>query len=180
MSDTNITPADPKVAEPAAPAGGDNPLTLQARLTAVEQERDQFRNLAQNVRADFENYQKRFARELEQERRYAVLPLARDLLRALDNLDRAVAAAQKAGEKGPLTEGVAMVQTQLLDILRRHGITRIEAKGKPFDTQYHEAVLEVPAKDVPPGTVADVLEPGYLMHDRVLRAAKVAVAVAPK
>jgi molecular chaperone GrpE len=182
MSNSNTNQGDPRVAgEPGTSApGADSPDGLLARLKAAEEARDQFRHLAQMARADFENYQKRAARDLEQERRFAVLPLARDLLRAIDNLERATAAAQKAGETGPLVQGVAMVHSQLLDVLRRHGITPIEAKGQPFDTRFHEAVVEVPTANAPPHTVVDVLEPGYLMHDRVLRAAKVAVSVPPR
>jgi molecular chaperone GrpE len=152
---------------------------LRSRAEAAEKERDEYLGMAQRARADFENYQKRSSRDLAVERRYAQTPLAGDLLPALDNLDRAVAAAQKAGEKGPLVQGVAMVQSQLLDVLRRHGVTRIDAQGKAFDPNLHQAVLQQPSGDVPPGTVVQVLEPGYLIHDRVLRPARVAVSTAP-
>ncbi len=113
------------------------------------------------TRADFENYQKRMQRDLATERRYRPGALAADLLPALDNLERAIAAAEQAGEKGPLVQGVAMVHTQLLDILRRHGITRIEAQGQPFDPNLHQAVMQQPSKDHPPMTVVQVLEQGY-------------------
>jgi molecular chaperone GrpE len=72
-----------------------------------------------------------------------------------------------------------MVQTQVLDILRRHGITRIEAQGQPFDPNRHEAVMQKPSADVPPGTVVQVLQPGYMIHERVLRPASVVVSAAP-
>jgi molecular chaperone GrpE len=149
---------------------------LRARAAAAEQSRDEYLSLAQRTRADFENYQKRVQRDQAQERRYAEAPLALDLLPALDNLERATAAARQAGETGPLVQGVAMVQAQLLDALRRHGVTRIEAQGQPFDHDLHEAVLQQPSKDVPPGTVLQVLEHGYRIHDRLLRAAKVIVS----
>ena len=149
---------------------------LRGRVQAAEQERDEYLNLAQRVKADFENYQKRQQRDLAEERRYAEAPLARDLLPALDNLERALGAARKAGDEDPLVQGVAMVQAQMLDALRRHGVTRLEAEGKPFDPHREEAVMQRPSKDVPPGTVLEVLEPGYLIHDRVLRAAKVVVS----
>ena len=90
-------------------------------------------------------------------------PLAFDLLAILDNLDRAVAAAKQAGETGPLVQGVAMVQTQVLDVFRRHGITRIEAQGQPFDPNQHQAVMQQPTKDYPPGTVA--AGAGTRLHD---------------
>ncbi len=116
--------------------------TLRPKLQSAEQKRDEYLDLAQRTRADFENYQKRMKRDLTEERRYAQAPLAADLLAALDNLERAIAAAEQAGEKGPLVQGVALVHTQLLDILRRHGVTPIEARGQPFDPNLHQAVMQ--------------------------------------
>jgi molecular chaperone GrpE len=184
---TNATPdarpgagdAPPR-AEGADRAGQDEVGALRIRAEAAEKARDEYLTLAQRTRADFENYQKRTQRDLAQERRYAQAPLASDLLAALDNLERATAAAKQVGESGPLVQGVAMVQAQLLDVLRRHGITRIEAQGQPFDPNRHQAVVQQPTKDVPPSTVVQVFEQGYMLHDRVLRPARVAVSVAPE
>jgi molecular chaperone GrpE len=152
---------------------------LRARALAAEQSRDQYLDLAQRTRADFENYQKRMQRDLAVERRYAQAPLAADLLAVLDNLERATAAAQQAGEKGPLVQGVAMVHSQMLDVLRRHGVTRMNAQGQPFDPNLHQAVMEQPTDEYPPMTVIQVLEHGYTIHDRVLRPARVVVSKAP-
>jgi len=154
--------------------------TLRSRLQSAEQKRDEYLELAQRTRADFENYQKRMKRDQAEERRYAQVPLAADLLGAIDNLERAIAAAQQAGEQGPLVQGVAMVHTQLLDILRRHGVTRIEAQNRPFDPNLHQAVMQQPSKEYPPMTVVQVLEQGYTIHDRVLRPARVVVSTAPE
>ncbi len=171
MNEPNTSAGNgPGAAPPADDAGA-----LQDRLKAAEQERDQFRALSQRVQAEFENYQKRSSRELQQERRYWHSGLALDLLTALDNLERAVAAAKKAGEKGPLAEGVALVQSQVLDILKRHGITPIETAGKPFDPTVHQAVMQQ-LSDKPAGTVLQVLQQGFMIHDRVLRPASVIVA----
>jgi molecular chaperone GrpE len=142
-------------------------------LDKLRAERDQFQELMLRTRADFENYQKRSQRDLQEERRYALRPLVADLLPAIDNLDRALAAVK---EPSPLSQGVAMVKTQLLEALKRHGITRIEPMGQPFDPHQHEAVMQQPAANKPPGTVLQVLEPGYLYHDRVLRPSKVIVS----
>jgi molecular chaperone GrpE len=139
-------------------------------------ERDQFRDLALRTRAEFENYQKRNQKDREQERRYWYTPLALDLLPIFDNLDRTLAAAKQAGETGALVQGVAMVQGQFLETLKRHGITRIEADGKPFDPNVHQAVVQQPSADHEPGTVLKVLEQGFMNHDRVLRPAKVMVS----
>jgi molecular chaperone GrpE len=171
--------AGTNTAEVAAKATAEDLAALEARIKEVEQEREKYLDLAQRARADFENYQKRIARDLAIERRFAQAPLAADLLGPIDNLERATAAAQQVGETGPLVQGVALVQNQLLDILRRHGITRIEAEGKPFDANVHEAVMQQSSPDVPPFTVLKVLEPGYMIHDRVLRPARVIVSTAP-
>jgi molecular chaperone GrpE len=173
----------------AANGGGENEAatgvledleTLRKRAQAAEQQRDQFLALVQQTRADFENYQKRVQRDMAQERRYAQKPLALDLLAGLDNLERATAAAKQAGETGPLVQGVAMVHAQLLDALRRHGVTRIEALGQPFDPHLHQAVMQLPSAEYPPNTVVQVLEQGFMLHDRVLRPAHVAVSKAPE
>ena len=158
--------------ESAATAVLDDLETLRARA----QERDQFLNLLQRTRADFENYQKRIQKEREQDKRYYISGFAGDLLTVIDNLERATAAANQAGEQGPLVQGVAMVQNQFLDILKRHGVTRIDALGKPFDPHLHQAVMQETTPDKPPHTVTRVLEQGYTIHDRVLRPAKVAVS----
>jgi molecular chaperone GrpE len=153
---------------------------LRAKLAEAEQQRDEFRKLAQLTQADFENYQKRFQRTLAEERRYAQKPLAADLLPALDNLDRALAAARQNKEDGPLVQGVSMVQSQLLDVLRRHGVTRIDAQDQPFDANRHEAVMQQPSAEHPPGTVLQTLEQGFMLHDRVLRPARVVVSKTPE
>jgi molecular chaperone GrpE len=165
-----------KAGEPVS----DNLQTLRNQLQSAEQKRDEYLDLAKRAQADFENYQKRMKRDLADERRYAQAPLAGDLLSALDNLERAMAAAEQAGEKGPLVQGVAMVHTQILDTLRRHGVTRIEAQGQPFDPNQHQAVMQQPNKDYPAMTVVQVLEPGYMIHERVLRPARVAVSTVPE
>lgn len=149
---------------------------LRGRAEKAEQERSEFKDLLQRTQADFLNYQKRVQRDFQQDLKFAHKGLANDLLAALDNLDRATAAAKQAGETGPLVQGVAMVQAQFLDVLKRHGITRIEALGQPFDPNVHEAVMQQPSASQPPGSVLQVLEQGFLIHDRVLRPAKVIVA----
>jgi molecular chaperone GrpE len=143
------------------------------RKKAVE--RDQYLDLLQRTRAEFENYQKRVQKDREQERRYMSGEVLSSLLPVLDNLERAVAAAQQAGEKGPLVEGVAMVQNQFLELFKRYGITRIDALDKVFDPHLHQAVMQQ-AADKAANTVVQVLEQGYLNQDRVLRPAKVIVS----
>jgi molecular chaperone GrpE len=163
----------------AASAVPEDVGSLRDRVTAAEQQRDEYLSLLQRVRADFENYQKRIRRDLVEERRYTHAPFARELLAVLDNLQRALDAAGEQDEKGPMVQGVTLVQSQLNDIFGRSGITPIDALGQPFDPNLHEAVQEQTQADAAPGTVVKVLEPGYRLHDRVLRPAKVVVAAPP-
>ena len=175
MPDTN----DPKTTSPGdgATAVLDDLEALRARVRTAEEERGQLVSLLQRTQADFENYQKRAQRDMAQEKRYWYAPLVLDLLPVLDNLERATEAAKQAGETGPLVQGVALTQSQLYDILRRHNITRIDAEGQPFDPNVHQAVMQQPS-DQPPGTVLRVLQQGFKLHDRVLRPATVIVSAA--
>jgi molecular chaperone GrpE len=159
--------------DPTNAEAGDPAAQVLEDLDRLREERDQFQQLMLRTRADFENYQKRAHRDLQEERRYALKPLVLDLLPAIDNFERALGAVK---EDSVLSQGVSMVKTQLLEALKRHGITRIEAVGQPFDPHQHEAVMQQPAADQPANTVLQVLEPGYLYHDRVLRPSKVIVS----
>jgi molecular chaperone GrpE len=149
------------------------------KLAECERQREETVLLLKQTRADFENYQKRAAKDRDDERRHAAAPLARDLLPAFDNLQRAVDAAKQVNEQGPLVQGVAATQAQLLQILARHGVAPIDALHQPFDPNRHEAVMQQPSADHPPGTVLQVLQQGFMIHDRVLRPASVIVSTPP-
>jgi len=168
---TGVEPGDQ-----AASAVLEDLESLRSRVTVAEQQRDEYLALLQRTRADFENYQKRIQRERADERRYAHADFARALFPVLDNLQRAVEAARTQGERGPLVQGVSLVQSQLLEIFGRFGITPIDALGRLFDPNLDDVVMQKPRDDVAPGTVIEVLEPGYRLHERVLRPAKVVVA----
>lgn len=146
-----------------------------ADLEQLRSERDKYLELLQRTRADFENYQKRIRRDLEQERRFAAAPLAKDLLPVMDNLERALHAAT---QDSPLKQGVALVYKQLLEVLRRHGVTPMECVGQTFDPHLHEAVGHVASQEMPEGTIAQVVERGYMLHDRLLKPARVLLACA--
>jgi molecular chaperone GrpE len=149
--------------------------SVRSKLNATEQELNNYKLRL----ADFENARKRLLRDAEVERKYATESLARDLLAALDNLDRALGVAKTAGDAGPLVSGVSATANQFLDILKRHGVTRIECPpGTAFDPNLHQAVMEQPTSDFKPGQIVQVLQQGFMLHDRVLRAASVIVAKA--
>ena len=111
--------------------------------------------------ADLDNYRRRVQKEAELERRYAVLPLARDILPALDNLHRALEAARNGGDVNALAQGVQMVARQFDDVLAKHSIVPIAAVDKPFDPNLHQALQQQPAPGKPPMTVLAECERGY-------------------
>lgn len=168
--------ADDRAAEEADTAEAQLLSDAAERLATSERQLEDTVALLKQTQADFENYQKRAARERDAERKYAVAPLARDLFPALDNLQRAMDAAKQVGESGPLVQGVAATQAQLVQLLARHAITPIEAQDQPFDPNKHEAVMQRPSADHPPGTVVQVLQGGFQLHDRILRPASVVVS----
>jgi molecular chaperone GrpE len=151
--------------------GGDRQSGVEAELAA---ERD--RNL--RLRAELENVRSRTSRELIESARYAALPLVRDLLPVLDNIDRAMEAAQKSGEQGPLVEGIRLVRQQLVNVLDQHNVREIDATGA-FDPQFHAAILHQPSTEVPADHITLVAQPGYQLHDRVVRPAQVIVSSGP-
>ncbi|MEX0712534.1 MAG: nucleotide exchange factor GrpE [Pirellulales bacterium] len=170
----------------ANPAAEDSPErdALIEQATAepsdrLRQELQQANERALRNLAELENFRKRSRREMEDERRYANLPLLRDLLGVVDNVGRAIEAAEKTAEAASLLEGFKMVAQQLASVLSRYQCQRIDALGQPFDPNRHEAISQRADAEHPPNTVVDVVEDGYQLHDRVVRPAKVIVSVPP-
>jgi molecular chaperone GrpE len=126
-----------------------------------------------------ENIRRRAQRELEDSRRFESLRLLRDLLPALDGLNRAIGTGEQTADPQALLSGIRMVAQQFRDILRGHSAEPIDALGQPFDPNLHEALTQVPSADHPPMTVIQVVEMGYRLHDRVVRPARVIVSSAP-
>src|SRR5215210_3991807 len=131
------------------------------------------------LQAEMQNLRNRTSREIADERKYAALPVVTDLLPVVDNIDRAIEAAEKAGEAENLLAGFRLVKQQLHTILSRHDCEPIAAENAPFDPNFHQAILQQPSKDVPAGNVMMVTQPGYKMHDRVVRPAQVFVSSGP-
>jgi molecular chaperone GrpE len=174
MSESTRQPA-PDAEETAA--SGE---TLQQRLEAVIAERDDYQDKWARARADLENYRKRIQKEMEEDRKYAALPLLRGLLSPLDNLDRAIAAAKQSHNVEELIQGIELVVKQFEAALSSVGATPIPAAGQPFDPNLHEAIQQRPSAEYPPMTVLDDVERGYQLHDRVVRPSKVIVSSAPQ
>src|SRR5215210_4358132 len=131
------------------------------------------------LQAEMQNLRNRTSREIADERKYAALPVLRDLLPVVDNIHRAIEAAEKAGEAENLLAGFRLVKQQLHTLLGRHECVPIPAENEPFDPNFHQAILQQPSTEVPAGNVLMVAQPGYKMHDRVVRAAQVFVSSGP-
>jgi molecular chaperone GrpE len=146
---------------------------LEERLAKAEQERDEYLADLQRVAADFENYRKRVARDQENLVARAHERLVKELLPVLDDLERAMQAAQEH-EEAKLEEGVQLVHRELEEALAREGLVEIETNGR-FDPHVHEALLSQPS-DAEEGAIIEVLQKGYRLGDRVLRPARVVIS----
>jgi molecular chaperone GrpE len=158
-------------------AGGPEAATAPDDLAALTAERDEYLDLLQRVQADFENYRKRAARDQERLVAHAHERLVRELLPVLDDLERALEAAERH-EEATLVEGVTLVQKALRQALAREGLAEIPTEGA-FDPHVHEALLTQPSADAEPGSVLEVVQRGYRLGDKVVRPARVIVASEP-
>jgi len=167
----------PNETEPSEPSDtlSQGPLgDLGAQLAEVEQKRDEYLADLQRLAAEFENYRKRAARDQERLIAHAHERLVRELLPVLDNLERALEAAERH-EEAMLVEGVKLVERSLRTTLTKEGLLEIETDG-PFDPHVHEALLTQPNELFEPGSVVEVVQRGYRLGDRVVRPARVIVA----
>jgi molecular chaperone GrpE len=167
-------------ADAAEAAAEDVSADLDVLLKDTARERDEYLEIAQRARADFENYRKRAARETAEAERRGRVAVARELVPALDNLERALGSVGGAPEEGEgnsdsLVRGIELVLRELEGALSRSGVEAYDPAGEAFDPAWHEAVATRPAQDAGPGTVLETLERGYRLDGQVLRAAKVVV-----
>ncbi|HZU60870.1 MAG TPA: nucleotide exchange factor GrpE [Solirubrobacteraceae bacterium] len=187
-----VGPAPSMPPEDDDPAGEDEPLepddddldgAEEARvahdlekLTAKAQKADEYLELAQRTKADFENYRKRAAREAGAAQERGVVRLAKELLPAVDNLDRALEAVDSASNGADLVAGIKLVHAEVLAALARVGVEPFDPAGQAFDPSWHEAVAQQPVDGAQSGTVAEVYQRGYRLGDTVIRPARVLVA----
>ncbi len=159
--------------DPSTPPDDASPANAEA-VTALQEECESLRDQLLRSRAEFENYRKRTAREVERIRKTAAESLIHDLLSVLDNLELAMRNAE--GAPGPMIEGVRLVHKQFQDTLTRNGLEPIDAIGKPFDPNVHEAVAQMASNEVPPDHVIQEFQRGYRLGGQILRPAKVLVS----
>ncbi|MBI4516941.1 MAG: nucleotide exchange factor GrpE [Deltaproteobacteria bacterium] len=175
-----MSPEDqPKPEPPDAPAPESELEQVKAALAQKEGEAKEHYDRYLRAAADLDNFRKRSQRERAELMRFAQEPLIRDLLPVVDNLERAVSHAQGGGDGQQLIEGVSLVLLGLLDLLAKHGVARIDAGGQLFDPARHEALARVELPDEEPNRVVEQYQPGYLLHERLLRAAQVTVSARP-
>jgi len=146
-----------------------------------EQEAAEMKDRLLRALADVENTRRRAKRDVEDARKYAASNFAKDLLNVSDNLRRALDTVSEETREGDdnvknLVLGIEMVEKELLTAFERQGVSKVDPLGEPFDHNFHQAMYEKPDTEYPNGTVAEVMQAGYVMHERLLRPAMVAVA----
>lgn len=152
------------------------PINAVARLQA---EKDELLQTLVRRQADFENYRKRIERERQEESRRGASRLIESLLPVMDGFERALRLHEDPAYE-EYHKGLELIYRQLLDVLTRQGLERIQAEGKPFDPNFHQAIERVETREHPEGTVVNVLQDGFVFHGRVLRPSIVRVAVNPE
>ena len=164
------------------PSRGGGLQALKAEYEALQAELEQSNDRYLRLQAEFENFRRRGLKERQEAHSYGHQNLVKDLLSTVDNLDRALEHAEQnsGGDLQALLQGVELVSKELLGALGKHGVSRIEAQDQPFDPAVHEAMAQVENGDVPPNTVIQVLQTGYMLRDRMLRPARVVVSKAPE
>jgi molecular chaperone GrpE len=184
MTDTTASPAPEAGA--AKDAGGATSPEEQAKVAelveTLAREAADYKDKLLRTLADMENLRRRTDREVADAKTYSVAAFARDILGVADNMDRALTAIEgetrgqaEAGVKA-LLDGVDLTAAELLRVLEKHGVKKFEPKGEKFDPHLHQAMYEVPDPSVPNGTVAQVIQAGYRIGERILRPALVGVA----
>jgi molecular chaperone GrpE len=161
-------------------AGATATASPEERLLTAEAEAADFKDKALRAMAEVENIRRRAQRERDDAVKYAATGIARDLLSVADNLSRALASVTETQIADETTRnlltGVAATERELLAAFEKNGIKRIDPKGERFDHNFHQAIFEAENTGQPAGTIVEVLQPGYVLHDRLLRPAMVGVA----
>lgn len=185
MTDPSNTAQDPPDAHP--PAAADDSVGGAGRAPAAEdaedpvttrRQRDEYYDLLLRKTAEFDNYRKRIERERREFAENAAADLLTELLPLVDDLERALAVEVDGAHARAYRDGVELIHRQLLDLLAKRGVQPIEAVGQPFDPHFHQAVAREPGTTHPEGVVMADLRRGYMLGDRLLRAAMVKVATA--
>lgn len=147
-------------------------------IERIKAEAEAARDRLLRAAAEYDNLRKRLEREREEAMKYIAEQIVLDIIPILDNLERAIKSAKSDQNKNfdALLQGVEMIHKQMLNVLEKYGVSVIEAQGRPFDPRVHEAIMQIPSPDHPENTVVEEFEKGYMLHDKVIRPAKVIVS----
>lgn len=175
--------AEEAIADPNqhSEVSGDGDMEAHDRIAELEQEVASMKDQMLRALAEAENTRRRAERDRQEATKYGAVGLARDMLSVSDNLRRAIEALPEEAGKSDgwvrdLITGVELIEREFRDAFAKHGVAKIEPMGEPFDHNFHQAMFELDEPEKPAGTVVQVLQPGYRMHDRLLRAAMVGVS----
>jgi molecular chaperone GrpE len=182
MTDTRSSSFDTAAEAEATTAPETEEAKIAALVEALSKEAAEYKDRHLRTLAEMENLRRRTERDVADTRQYAVTGFARDVLAVADNMNRALEAigpdlraSADAGVKA-LLEGIELTERELLKALEKNGVRKFEPRGEKFDPNLHQAMYELPDPSLPAGTVAQVVQAGYMLGDRVLRPALVAVA----
>jgi len=182
MTDTTVRPSDNAAGKPEQQAAEQAPAPGADSGLAIVREAAELKDRLLRALAEMENLRKRTEREIADARQYGIASFARDILGVADNMQRAIASGgdelRQTGDAHviALLDGVELTERELLKALEKHGIRKFSPQGEKFDPNLHQAMYEIPDPSVPAGSVVQVIQPGYLIGDRVLRPAMVVVA----
>ncbi len=165
--------------EPNGSVEPDEVSALRAERDALAEQLAQAKDQLLRTMAETQNVQRRMRQQAEQDRKFGGEALVRDLIPILDNFDRTLTAANSGASSEALLDGIRVVERQLHKALENHKVARIPAVGKQFDPVLHEALVTIDSHEHPDEMILDELEPGYIMHDRVIRPSRVRVAKRP-
>jgi molecular chaperone GrpE len=164
--------------DPTPDNGTPSPGSLEKLVEQLQAEKADLQDKYLRAAADAQNFRRRAQQDLERERKYGNERFAKDVLSVADNLGRALSALPAEADPAVknVIAGIQATDRELQSVLERHGVTRIEALGKAFNAEFHQAMMEIEDPSVPAGTVVQELIPGYLISGRLLRAAMVGVS----
>jgi molecular chaperone GrpE len=150
---------------------------LKEEIDTLCQEKAQLQDLYLRKQADFDNYRKRMSKEKTESIQYANADLIEKLLDVLDNFSRAKQASQDSSDVSTVMDGIGMIENSLLSLLASKGLTKLNSLNTPFNPEQHLAISMQECNEVSEATVVEEFQPGYLLHDRLLRTAKVKVSM---
>jgi len=180
--DQSEEPTKVEIKTPQAASDGDSDASAAdedpaSKLQTVQQQSQENYDRLLRVSAEFDNYKKRTAREMQEVIKYANEKMAKELLTVVDNLERAIEAAGAGyADDDPMVKGIHLTLSEVLKILERHKVKPVKALGEPFDPTYHQAMMQEEVADQAPNTVVREMQKGYTIHERLLRPAMVVVS----